>query len=95
MGNCGSKTYVCAKITPDSTAADTSASISVVTVTAALPNVTMLPILRAEIVIVTAELAASAVPEMAMIIEVGPGAAGVSVAISVDAVGVTETSKKP
>ena len=95
MGKSGSKTYVFAKITPDSTAPDIVGSVLVATVTTALPNVTMFPIFRPEIVIVTTELAESAVPVMAMTMEEEPGAAGVSVAESVDAVGVTDISKKP
>ena len=65
-------------ITPEATAADEVGSALVCTVTE--PPALAAPMVRPVSVTVTAVLAASAVPEVAMTMELSPGAAGVSVA---------------
>ena len=80
-------------ITPDATAPDRVGSVLVDTFTS--PPAVAAPMVKPASVTVTRELAASAVPETAMTMEVAPGAAGVSVAPAAEcvAVGVEDTKK--
>jgi hypothetical protein len=83
-----------ALIEPDEIDVDTVGSALVCTVTEVLPLVGA-PMVRPDSVTVTAVLAASAVPEVAMTMEVAPGAAGVSVAPLAECTteGVTDVKK--
>ena len=80
-------------ITPETAAADKVGSALVCTVTE--PPAVAAPMARPVSVTVTAVLAASAVPEVAMTMEVAPGAAGVSVAPLAECTteGVTDVKK--
>ena len=69
-------------ITPDPTAADAVGSALVFTVTS--PPALATPMVRPVSVTVTAALAASAVPDVVMTMEVAPGAPAVSVALGAE-----------
>ena len=82
-------------ITPDPTAADAVGSALVFTVTS--PPTLATPMVRPVSVTVTAALAASALPDVVMTMEVAPVACGIRVALAVESVAVSvgDVAKNP